>query len=727
MEQPTPLALLQKYFGYKAFRPLQPEIITTVLQKQDSFVLMPTGGGKSLCYQLPALLLDGLTLVISPLIALMKDQVDGLRANGIKAAFLNSSLTPAESRQVVQQAMRNEIKILYLAPERIMTPNFLPLLDQLKISLVAIDEAHCISEWGHDFRPEYRQLKIFKEKFPYLPIIALTATAIPAVQRDIIDHLKLNQPKCFQASFNRENLHYQVLSKSDHAYDEVLAFLQNHKQDSGIIYCQSRRTTENLANSLRAEGYRALPYHAGLENGLRAETQEKFIRDNCDIIVATIAFGMGIDKPNVRYVIHFDLPRNLESYYQETGRAGRDGLKSDCILFYGFQDRRIIEHFIKQKTDPKEQQIAYEKLGQIIRYCKSAICRRKVLLNYFGEAYTAANCGACDVCTAKQETIDATIAAQKFLSTVARLKQPFGMNYIIGILTGVANKRILENGHQHLSTYGIGMEFSRNQWQVLAHQLIEQGLLAQDSGQYPVLRLTPASREVLFNQKSVTVSMPSEKPIFSLAQEQDYDSRLFQELRDLRKILADKKSVPPYIIFSDAALKEMASKYPQSAEEFINISGVGQSKLRSFGTVFINKIRSYCQSHGVREPANYHYKARPADRKKGATYMETFELLKKGLSLAAIAQQRSLTIATVTRHLEALILAGEGISITHLVPKDRQSQIIRAIRDRGPSSLSRLKEVLGDDFSWEEIRLVRAVYWMTSGVDKGAQPDSWQD
>ncbi|MCC7201252.1 MAG: DNA helicase RecQ [Nitrospirae bacterium] len=603
------LETLQKYFGYKSFYPLQEDIIREVLSQNDVFVLMPTGGGKSLCYQLPALLFDGLTIVISPLIALMKDQVDGLLADGISAAFINSSLNYLEIEARKQDLTANRIKILYIAPERLLMPEFLQFIQRLDVSLFAIDESHCISEWGHDFRPEYRQLSMLKEKFPGVPVMALTATATPNVRRDIVSQLRLNNCRVFNASFNRDNLYYQIRQK-DNPFKQLLHYLGGRKRDSGIIYCQSRKSVEELAERLQDKGFRALPYHAGLTSEIRSGNQERFIHDDAEIIVATIAFGMGIDKPNVRYVIHYDLPRSIEGYYQETGRAGRDGLKSECILFFSYADKFKIEHFIENKTDEREKLSAYRQLREIIAYCESNVCRRRVLLAYFGEDFDKPGCGNCDICLEPREQFDGTIAAQKILSCVYRTGERFGITYVTDVLTGSRNQKVLENGHDKIKTYGVGTEYPRAQWQSFTRELIQLEYLKLDGDKYPVLKLNEKSRPVLFNNEKVYLTKPEERlhaaedkrtrenPRDKRSKDEgmDYDHTLFERLRTLRKTLADNEKTPPYVIFHDTALKEMSAYLPKNLDDFRKIRGVGEQKLKKYGEVFISEISGYLGS-----------------------------------------------------------------------------------------------------------------------------------
>jgi len=704
------LSTLQKYFGYKEFRPLQQEIITSVQKKQDVFVLMPTGGGKSLCYQLPSVMNNGLTVVVSPLISLMKDQVDSLCAIGINAAYINSTLSPQQIAEVKSRIEKHQINLLYVAPERLMMQGFLEFINKIDVSLFAIDEAHCISEWGHDFRPEYRMLTILKEKYPQIPIIALTATATPIVQQDIIKQLNLQHPEVYKASFDRQNLYYQVIPKRD-AYEQLHDYIAAHRQESGIIYCQSRKSVDHLSSLLQTNGFRALPYHAGMDKNERTQNQDKFIKDDVELIVATIAFGMGIDKPNVRFVIHYDLPRNIEGYYQETGRAGRDGLKSDCILFYSYGDRAKIEYFIGEKEDPREQKIAYEKLQQMIHYCESHVCRRKVLLEYFGETYAETKCHHCDNCFKVKETFDGTVAAQKLLSCVARVGERFGANYVIDVLRGSKAERIIHNRHQHLSTFGIGMEFSKDAWQSITRELIQTGFLQSEGGQYPVLKLTEKSKAVLFgNEKVVLTKFAEEKaePIHEEAEEAEVNAMLFEELRQLRKRIADEEYVPPYIIFPDTTLKEMASYFPMTWDTLQQITGVGEQKFNRYGPRFLKAIVGFCQQHQI-ESKPIRRKLRK--RTKGIyrrTEQESFELLKQGLSIEQVARKRNLSPSTIIAHVEQLIIAGENIILDRFVSAEKQRVIRKVLLELGLDRLSPVKEKLGAGYSYDEIRLVRA-------------------
>lgn len=589
---------LQKYFGYSTFRPLQEDIIIRILEKKDTFVLMPTGGGKSLCYQLPSLVLDGITIVISPLISLMKDQVDVLKQNGIAAEFLNSSLQPSEQQDVLEKLKNKKLSLLYVAPERLVQENFLDVLKTVPINFFAIDEAHCISQWGHDFRPEYRKLNVIRNYFPDRPIVALTATATPQVRGDIIERLKLQQAKTFQASFNRPNLSYSVIPKQN-PYDQLSEYISKHQGESGIIYCQSRATVETVASYLQEQGVKALPYHAGLSDKERSRNQEQFIREDTDIIVATIAFGMGIDKPNVRFVIHYNLPKTLEHYYQETGRAGRDGLPSECILLFNFADRFAHERFIREKESEQERLVAIQQLNNVVEFAQSTICRRAQLLRYFGEETDINNCASCDNCTVVRETFDATLIAQKILSCIYHVQGKFGIAHVVNILLGSKAQKIFDYNHHKLSTYGIVDDYDRNQIKTIIYALIHEGYIQQSQDDYGILGLTEKSIPILKNQEKIELVKPAK---MSVSKNKKVDDRiinpdLFNALRGLRKRLADDADLPPYIIFSDASLKDMAARIPQNKTEFRHIKGVGDMKLKAYGDTFLKEIKEYLETN----------------------------------------------------------------------------------------------------------------------------------
>jgi len=593
--------VLGDIFGYDEFRPLQREIIGNVLKKRDTLVIMPTGGGKSLCYQIPALIFKGLTIVVSPLISLMKDQVEQLTELGVPAVVLNSSLSNEEYSRNLERVKKNGVKLLYLAPEALLTPGILSMLSSLRVDCLAIDEAHCISEWGHDFRPEYRQLVRVRSRFPLATCVALTATATPRVQEDIKNNLKFDASNEFIASFNRENLFIQVTPKNNPT-SQTIEFLRKYPDQSGIIYCFSRRQVDDLYETLKSRGYSVRPYHAGLSNTKRTQNQELFIRDDVQIIVATIAFGMGINKPNVRFVIHFDLPKNIETYYQEIGRAGRDGLRAHCLLLFSYADIQKIKYFINQKDD-HEQQVANIHLNSMLQFAETNGCRRIPLLTYFGEDYSTEKCDMCDNCLAgEKKLVDITIPAQKFLSCVKRADEIFGANHIIDVLRGSQSKKVLKFGHTTLSTYGIGKEYSRKQWFHLARQFIQKGLIVQDT-KYGSLKLTEKAYDVLKGRELVFGILEEEhfpdRKEKKKKYEYEHDHVLFEKLRKRRKELADKAGIPPYVIFPDKTLIEMAAFFPRSGESLLHIHGVGSVKYNKYGTIFMNIIDEYCQEHNI--------------------------------------------------------------------------------------------------------------------------------
>ncbi|MBW4656353.1 MAG: DNA helicase RecQ [Kaiparowitsia implicata GSE-PSE-MK54-09C] len=737
---------LKHYFGYDRFRLGQQSIIEAALADQDVLVIMPTGGGKSMCFQLPALLRKGVTMVVSPLIALMQDQVQALVDNGIGATFLNSSITGLEAQQRESSILNGDIKLLYVAPERLLSDRFTPFLNRLKATVglagFAIDEAHCVSEWGHDFRPEYRQLRNLRQRFPDTPVMALTATATERVRQDIVQQLALRSPVVHVASFNRQNLYYEVRPKSRNSYSELLD-LMRQTDGSGIVYCLSRKKVDELAARLQQDGVAALPYHAGLSDRARSENQTRFIRDDVRVMVATIAFGMGINKPDVRFVAHYDLPRSLENYYQEAGRAGRDSEPARCTLFYGYGDSKTIEFLIAQKVDPatgepleEEQRIARQQLRQVLDYAESPHCRRTIQLSYFGERFDG-NCGNCDNCINPKPVEDWTVEAQKFLSCVARCEQRFGMKHIIDVLRGSKDRKVLQRGHDRLSTYGIGKDRTADAWRTLGRSLLHQGLLEETTDGYPVLRLNAQSWAVMKGQQAVQVAVvPQQQDAPDLMSDRAKADvqMLLDLLRSLRKTLADAESVPPYVIFADSSLQLMARQQPQTLREFSRISGVGTYKRTKYGPRFVDTIRAFCEEQGIPlqddgdEAVETSSPTPPSGKESGdrsalsRSYYATLELHQQALSPEEIAAQRGLSSRTIYDHLEKLIEAGEAIALDQLVPPEDQTAIWQAIDAVGDGSLRVIRDHVKEAYEYEPIRLVRAAWRNESKIDKTTDP-----
>jgi len=709
--------ILKHRFGFDEFRMNQEPAIAAVLAKKDCVVLMPTGGGKSLCYQIPALMLDGLTVVISPLIALMKDQVDALKNNGVEAAFLNSTQTNREQVEVFQAVRSGNLKLLYVAPERLLQSGdqFLDFLRGIDVSMFAIDEAHCISSWGHDFRPEYLRLATLKKEFPKIPLIALTATADKLVRKDIVERLNIPKADVFVSSFNRPNIYYAVEPKRK-SYEQLLDYLDQRKDDSGIIYCLSRSSVDSLAADLRDEGFSALSYHAGLDKATRDKHQESFLKDETKIVVATIAFGMGIDKSNVRFVVHMDLPKNVESYYQETGRAGRDGLQSDALLFFSWADVIKLKGFAEVEGNAAQSAIMLKKLDTMGKFGDLRTCRRRFLLEYFSETMIA-DCGNCDNCNTVFERFDGTIIAQKALSAVYRTGQRFGLSYLIDFLRGSQAKTIRDE-HKNIKTYGVGSDISKDNWFEYFKDLLAQGFLAQTDGEYPTVFLTETSMDVLAGKTPVQLIKikAKEERKSKLVSEVSYPyiPDLFNSLRQVRSVFARGENVPPYVVFSDATLVEMATYLPQNDWELRKISGVGDLKFDKYGADFLNEIRNYCLRNNLvsridLKSAKRQTKQRTKRDAMGKdTYHISLDMFRDGKTIPEIARERGFGISTIENHLTRFVATGE-VRLDEFVTLDKVEPIRAAIEKFADSTaLAPIKEHLGENYSYGEIRAVMA-------------------
>jgi len=715
--------VLKQTFGYAEFLPLQADVVCRVLQRQDTLVIMPTGGGKSLCYQLPALLLDGLTLVVSPLIALMQDQVSQLRELGVDAGFLNSTLSHHEYVSVANRVRHGDVRILYVAPETLLRPETLVLLEQSRLACLAVDEAHCISEWGHDFRPEYRQIQEARRRYPRSVCLALTATATPRVREDIGRLLGIEAAGVFMASFNRPNLFLAGQPRRD-GLGQTLAFLEQHRGRSGIVYCSTRKQVDALAAELGERGWPALAYHAGLEDDVRWRHQDQFIRDDATVMVATVAFGLGINKSNVRFVLHYNLPRDLESYYQEVGRAGRDGLPADCLLLHSRADAITIRRFIDDGAE-SERAGRQARLEAMIRYAETAGCRRGPLLGYFGEAREQA-CGRCDNCRAGERPVawkDVSVAAQQFLSCVRRTGEVFGTAHIIDVLRGSRSQRVIERGHDRLSLHGIGAGFTKDEWRELARQFIEQGLVEQDL-QFGGLRLAAKARSVL-NGENVLVRLPAMTAVLPPTDTAPiaHDSDLFERLRTLRRGLAERAGVPAYIIFSDRALVEMATRFPRNAEQFLAIHGVGEAKLAKYGETFLKVIRDHCAARSVPPPAAT--EAAEAEPTRWLTARRRFEEIGEafavGATLDELASRFGIKSGTVLQNLASFVEsggrldAGRLLSCSHLSPAERE-RVLAAFERHGLERLAPVRDAVGGTVSYEELHLLRLSLRCRPGV-----------
>ncbi|MDI5895787.1 DNA helicase RecQ [Flavobacterium algoritolerans] len=688
-------AKLKENFGFEKFRPNQEDIINCILSGQDTLAIMPTGGGKSICFQLPALIFTGITIVISPLIALMKDQVDGLKANGIEACYINSSQTEEERQFYLERLKSNTIKLVYIAPESL---SFLDsIFNSLSISLIAIDEAHCISSWGHDFRPAYTNLGYLKNRFPSTPILALTATADKATRKDISEQLNLKNPRLFVASFDRKNLSLEVRPALDRV-KQIIDFIQEKPNESGIIYCLSRKTTEELADKLQKIGISAKAYHAGLDTKIRSKTQDEFINDDCKVVCATIAFGMGIDKSNVRWVIHYNLPKNIEGYYQEIGRAGRDGLPSETVLFESYGDVIQLQKFASEGLNAEVQLAKLERMKQ---YADALSCRRKILLSYFGELITE-NCGNCDICKNPPLFFDGTVIAQKALSAIIRLQETEPLPVIIDVLRGSKNAYIYEKQYQNLKTYGVGVDLSWFDWNQYLIQLINLGYCEIAFHKQNKIRLTALAKKVLFEGEKVQLTTVQkiniEKHEVKETKSKSVVNSLFETLRKLRYEISKEEEVPAYVIFSDAALRQMETERPMSDTELLAIDGVGRAKLEKYGDAFIKAIIDFQKSKVVRK------------KKEATTYKATLELYKSGLSVEEIAQKRKLGLSTIMSHLAKLYVDGADVDLNPFISKEEVSQIAEAqIKLESPNALKPYFDYLEEKIDYGKIRLALAI------------------
>jgi ATP-dependent DNA helicase RecQ len=699
---------LKTVFGFHEFRSPQQEVIEQVIAGDDVFLVMPTGGGKSLCYQIPALHRTGLAIVVSPLISLMKDQVDALLANGVRAACFNSSLSSVEARRVSRQMENGELDLLYVAPERLMQPEFLERLTQLKLALFAIDEAHCISQWGHDFRPDYVQIGRLRGLFPAVPIVAMTATADPETRKDIIRQLGIEQATVYVAGFDRPNITYTVLPKQK-PFVQLGVFLSNRRDEAGIVYALSRKRVEQVAERLRAAGFAASAYHAGLPDDERRRVQDAFRRDDLRIVVATVAFGMGIDKPNVRFVVHYDMPKSVESYYQETGRAGRDGLPSEALMLFGMGDVMTARSLIENSDNPERVRIELQKLNAMVAYAEALTCRRRALLAYFGDQRDH-DCDNCDICNDPPRRFDASESAKKALSCVYRVGERFGARHVIDVLRGAKGQRILDLRHNELSTYGIGADLSSVEWDNIIRQLIHLGYLVQDFTRFGALGLSSTARPVLKGETQVILGLPrdvakvEEKSRRKSGAGEGAHRALFEALRAVRKQIADAASVPPFVVFSDATLVEMSKSKPRNERELLSITGVGEHKLRRYGAQFLAAIEEYrCMTAPGADIAGLSLSLSDTQR-------DTFQLYRQGLSLPEMAARRGLKDLTVVAHLEELLASGLDIDLRRFVDADKIPLIEARLEALGSVGLTLLKEGLPESISYTDIRLVRGAW-----------------
>lgn len=718
VEENTLNEALNKYFGYDQFKGAQEEVIRNVLARNNTFVIMPTGGGKSMCYQLPALMSEGTAIIISPLIALMKNQVDAIRGfntdDGV-AHFLNSSLNKAETARVKQDITKGNTKLLYVAPESLTKEENIKFLKEVKISFFAIDEAHCISEWGHDFRPEYRRLRSIIEQIGEVPIIALTATATEKVQADIQKNLGMMDAQVFKASFNRPNLYYEIRPKVN-VLKEMIKFIKLHPNKSGIIYCLSRKKVEEVAQTLTVNGIKALPYHAGLDAGTRASTQDKFLMEEVDVIVATIAFGMGIDKPDVRFVIHHDIPKSLEGYYQETGRAGRDGREGRCITFYSYKDIEKLEKFMKGKP-VAEQEIGKQLLTETVGYAETSVCRRRVLLNYFGEKYDGDNCNSCDNCLHPKPLVEAEEEMLLLLETILAVKEKHQAEHIVNILIGQLDQQVKNYKHNALEVFAEGVEQGERFWTTLIRQSILAGFLTKDIDNYGLLKVSEKGHDFLKNPTSFKIAIDSKFEDADADEDDEVgaggggaaDEQLFEMLKTLRKNVAKQKNLPPFVVFQDPSLEEMATNYPITLDELKNITGVGTGKATKYGKPFIDLIKKYVEENEIERPDDMVVKSVV---NKSGLKVHIIQNIDRRISLDDMAKSKGLKLEDIITEIESIVASGTRVDIQYyineVIDEERQEEVYDYFRTAENDSIEAVINELGEDeYTVDEIRLIR--------------------